>query len=63
MLQLFVAWLGSAHAESPTVLKVWHAYRDAKRMFWKASYKTMTTLTQKSLLKFYPLPMMHTETN
>ena len=30
MLQLFVAWIGSAHAEAPTVLKVWHAYRDAE---------------------------------
>ena len=30
MLQLFIAGLGLAHADSPTVLKVWHAYRDAE---------------------------------
>ena len=30
MLPLFIFWMGSAQAESPTVLKVWHAYRDAE---------------------------------
>ena len=30
MLQLFIAGLGIASADSPTVLKVWHAYRDSE---------------------------------
>ena len=30
MLQLFIAGLGMANADSPTVLNVWHAYRDSE---------------------------------
>ena len=49
MLQLFVAWIGSAHAESPTVLKVWHAYRDAEADVLESILQDYDKHTPKSL--------------